>query len=130
MSVAYLDTSATLKLVVREAESDALFDEVVGDEKRVLVSSWLMHTELLCAIARTGNLQLVSKAEDLLMRMPLVDVGRLDFTDAAGLARLRAADAIHLTVALRLGVDEMFTYDVELAKAATDRGIKALAPGR
>ncbi|MCM3780029.1 type II toxin-antitoxin system prevent-host-death family antitoxin [Microbacterium hydrocarbonoxydans] len=50
--------------------------------------------------------------------------------EAAGtLAPLRSQDAIHPAVALRLGVQEMITYDRELADAATRAGLRVLSPG-
>ncbi|MCE7482274.1 MULTISPECIES: hypothetical protein [Microbacterium] len=49
---AYLDTSAAAKLVLSEEHSDDLFDEIMIDQERVLVASWLLHTELHGAVAR------------------------------------------------------------------------------
>ena len=43
-------------------------------------------------------------------------------------APLRSNDAIHLAVAIRLGVDELVTDDQELADAATSAGLTVLAP--
>ncbi|MFT3714750.1 MAG: PIN domain-containing protein [Gordonia sp. (in: high G+C Gram-positive bacteria)] len=43
-------------------------------------------------------------------------------------APLRSNDAIHLATALRLGVDEMLTYDEELGRAASAAGIRVVAP--
>jgi predicted nucleic acid-binding protein len=48
---------------------------------------------------------------------------------AAGTHRpLRSNDAIHLAVAIRLGVDELATYDGELTDAARAAGLTVLAP--
>lgn len=41
---------------------------------------------------------------------------------------LRSSDAIHLAVAIRLGVDEMVTYDDELAEAAKAADLALFAP--
>ncbi|MFT4307153.1 MAG: PIN domain-containing protein [Microbacterium sp.] len=42
---------------------------------------------------------------------------------------MRSNDAIHLAVALRIGADEIVTYDRELAGAAAAAGIPVIAPG-
>lgn len=48
---------------------------------------------------------------------------------AAGIhAPLRSNDAIHLAVAIRLGVDELITYDQELTVAAVRAGLTVVAP--
>jgi len=52
VQIVYLDTSAAMKLVIEEAESDALVDELAGEGERQLVSSWLLHTEMHCAAGR------------------------------------------------------------------------------
>ena len=51
MTVAYLDTSAAMKLVVEETESTALVTALT-DSSRRLAASWLLHTELHCAAGR------------------------------------------------------------------------------
>ncbi len=43
-------------------------------------------------------------------------------------APLRSHDAIQLAVAIRLGVDEIVTYDNELAESATAAGLVVFAP--
>lgn len=47
-----------------------------------------------------------------------------------GIAPLRSNDAIHLAAAMRVGVDELVTFDAELADAATRAGIRAVSPVR
>jgi uncharacterized protein len=42
--------------------------------------------------------------------------------------RLRSNDAIHVAVALRVGADEMLTYDSELAAAAGAAGLAVARP--
>jgi predicted nucleic acid-binding protein len=58
----------------------------------------------------------------------LVDLTRGDMISAGTHALLRSSDAIHLAVAIRLGVDEMITYDRALAAAASQAGLTVLAP--
>ncbi len=65
----------------------------------------------------------------LLDAVTLVDLTRGDLLTAGGLpGRLRSADAVHLTVALRIGVSEMITYDRELAAAAVLVGLPVGRP--
>ncbi|MGO1591865.1 MAG: type II toxin-antitoxin system VapC family toxin [Ancrocorticia sp.] len=127
VTTAYLDTSAAMKLLVPERESDALFEELARPGRR-LVASWLLHTELHCAAGRNPAdipLDAVSDALDLLT---LVDLTRGDLLAAGTHTPLRSNDALHLATALRLGVDEMITYDGELAEAAGNAGIRIVAP--
>lgn len=126
---AYLDTSAAAKLVLSEQHSDDLFDEIVLDRERILVASWLLHTELHCAVARRRGGMAIARVDDVLARVRLVDITRQDMIVAGEIGTLRAADAIHLAVAIRLGVDEMITYDAELADAARGAGLRVLSPG-
>ena len=58
----------------------------------------------------------------------LVDLTRGDMIAAGTHAPLRSNDAIHLAVAIRLGVDELITYDQELADVAVRAGLTVLAP--
>ncbi|MCX5046345.1 PIN domain-containing protein [Aldersonia sp. NBC_00410] len=43
-------------------------------------------------------------------------------------APLRSNDALHLAVAIRLGVDELLTYDREPADTAAHAGLRTLSP--
>lgn len=60
--------------------------------------------------------------------MDLVDLTRGDMIAAGTHAPLRSNDALHLAVAIRLGVDELVTYDDELARAAIAAGLTVYAP--
>ena len=128
MTTAYLDTSAAIKLLVEEAESEALVAELI-DSSRRLVASWLLHTELHCAAGRNPTIILSDAIATVLDVVNLVDVTRGDLLAAGTHAPLRSNDAIHLATALRLGVDEVVTYDDELARAAVSAGIRVVAPG-
>lgn len=59
----------------------------------------------------------------------LIDLTRGDLLAAGTHAPLRSNDAIHLAVALRVGADEIVTYDGELAERATAAGLLVLSPG-
>lgn len=128
MVVAYLDTSAAMKLVFDETGSDDLESYFIARMPQAVVASWLLHTELHCAANRRGVVppEALSRA---LNRVDLADVTRGDLLAAGTLKPLRAQDAIHLATAIRLGADEMVTYDRELADAARAAGLRVVSPG-
>lgn len=127
MTTTYLDTSAAMKLLVDEAESAGLVIALATTGRR-LVSSWLLHTELHCAAGRHPAVLSLEAITKVLDAVVLVDVTRGDLLAAGTHAPLRSNDAIHLATALRIGVDEVVTYDEELARASTSAGIRVLAP--
>ena len=127
-SIAYLDTSAALKLVVLEPESRALADELDADRSRVVAASWLLHTELHCAAGRHPDDVSRAAVNAVLGRVTLVDITRGDLMSAGALSSLRSHVAIHLAVALRIGADAMVSYDRELLDAASAAGMAAVSP--
>jgi predicted nucleic acid-binding protein len=129
VSTAYLDTSAAMKLVVEEPQSGALVRELDSGEDRRLVASWLLHTELHCAAGRHPDAVDPAVVQAVLEVVNLVDLSRGDLLTAGTHAPLRSGDAIHLAVALRVGCDEIVTYDEELATAARSAGLLVLSPG-
>ena len=124
----YLDTSAAMKLLVREAGTAALLDLLRSASTSTVVASWLLHTELHCAAGRRPEVVDPDVVAQVLDRVTLVDLSRGDLISAGTHAPLRSQDAIHLAVALRLGVDRILTYDAELAEAATRAGVVAIGP--
>ena len=129
MTLSYFDTSAAMKLLTAEAESEALRKILARDESRTVVASWLLHTELHCAAGRRPDHIAPQDVNEILQRVLLVDLDRGTLIAAGTHAPLRSNDAIHLAVAIRLSVDEMITYDRELADAASRAGIRVLSPG-
>ena len=127
VTVAYVDTSAAMKLVLQEAESDALAHELVNGDRR-LAASWLLHTEMHCAAGRRPDVVDLETITTVLRRITLVDLTRGDLLAAGGHPPLRSNDAIHLATALRIGADEMVTYDDELGEAASRFGLAVVAP--
>lgn len=123
----YLDTSAAMKLVIEEPESAALVDVITAGGRR-LVASWLLHTELHCAAGRRPEAVDLGAVTTVLEAVDLVDITRGDLIAAGTLAPLRSNDAIHLAVAIRLGVDGLLTYDHELAATAVRAGLQVSAP--
>ncbi|MEV7475856.1 type II toxin-antitoxin system VapC family toxin [Pseudarthrobacter oxydans] len=127
--IIYAETSAVLKLVVEKQESPTLAAYLsAASQTHSLVASMLLYTELHCAARRRAiHGELVNAA---LGGINLVDLVRSDLMYAAALpGRLRSADAIHLATAIRLQVDVLVSYDVELLTAAVDAGINVLSPG-
>ncbi|GAA1465128.1 type II toxin-antitoxin system VapC family toxin [Microbacterium thalassium] len=128
MTVAYLDTSAAVKLLVEEPESAALVDTLTAMPNLRLAASWLLHTELHCAAGRHPDAIDADAVRTVLDTIDLVDLTRGDMIAAGTLAPLRSNEAIHLAVAIRLGIDDVVTYDQELADAARRAGLGVMSP--
>lgn len=130
--ISYLDTSAAVKLLVEESESDALSAYLlspVDAGSREVVASWLLHAELHCAANRHPDEVDRASVGAVLDAVTLIDLTRGDLLTAGTLpGRLRSNDAMHLATALRVGVDEIITYDRELTDAATVAGIAVATP--
>jgi predicted nucleic acid-binding protein len=125
----YLDSSAIVKLVVREPESTALRRYLRG--KRPLVTSALARTEVARVLLPFGR-EAVERGDDVLSRLDLVRVNDRVLTAAGALSppELRSLDAIHLATAQQLGSDlvRICTYDDRMALAAKDLGWTVVAP--
>lgn len=132
--IAYLDTSAAMKLLVEEPESSALADlvaAIVDAPADVLLASWLLHTELHCAAGRHPDVIDLEAVGVVLDALSLLDLTRGDLLTAGSLAGgLRSHDALHLAVALRAGAEAFVTYDQALATAAATAGLQVLSPTR
>lgn len=127
----YLDTSAFLKTVLDESESEALQAYLDEHPSAPLVSSKLLAVE-----SRRGVLR------QLPDRMPRLDATIADVTliavsdavieSASRLPdpMLRSLDAIHLATALliREDVDVLLSYDDRLTTAAASHGLKTASP--
>ena len=130
--IAYLDTSAALRVLTVGPHSRAAvltrrtqryLDKLV-DQGHVIVSSVLLRTEILCQANRQPGLE-VTEAEALLTMVNLVTLETGDLDEAPNTpGRLRTLDAVHLTVALRVGSDLMVAYDDELLRAAKALGLR------
>ncbi|WP_029150298.1 type II toxin-antitoxin system VapC family toxin [Microbacterium indicum] len=127
MTTAYVDTSAAMKLLVAERETAAMRDWWASSAS-ALAASWLLHTELHCASGRRPETVRIDAVSAVLDAMTLVDITRGDLLAAGTHKPLRSNDAIHLATALRIGSDEVVTYDDELADAARRAGLRVVAP--
>ncbi|MGN6600177.1 MAG: type II toxin-antitoxin system VapC family toxin [Actinomycetes bacterium] len=127
----YLDTSALLKLVVRETESSALRSWLAEADGPVVTSA-LTRVELVRAARRVG-LQAAQDAVDVLAEVATVRLDDSVLATAAALAppELRSLDAIHLGTATMLGPGVIVvTYDPRMLEAAALAGLRVVAPGR
>ena len=127
----YLDTSALVKLVVAEAETDALW-AWLSEHEPTAVSSDLARTELMRAIRRVSP-DRAPQARSVLGALTLMSVTTEVFERAGQLDPdlLRSLDAIHLAAALGLGDDltAVVTYDDRLAEACAVHGVASFSPG-
>jgi predicted nucleic acid-binding protein len=125
----YLDSSAIVKLAVREPESLVLRRYL--RRRQPLVSSALARTEVLRALLPAGD-DAVARGRSVLQRLDLVRVNDR-ILNAAGVRLppdLRSLDAIHLATAKELGGDltALVTYDARMVAAAKRLGYTVAQP--
>jgi hypothetical protein len=125
----YLDSSAIVKLAVREPESLALRRYL--RRRRPLVSTALARTEVLRALLPAGD-EALMRGRAVLQRIDLIRVNDR-ILNAAGVLRppeLRSLDAIHLATAQELGdqLRALVTYDDRMVTAARQLGYKIVQP--
>lgn len=124
----YLDTSAFVKLVRSESESQSLRRELVGRE---LLSSALLTVEGRRAARRYGELA-AERAHAALTAITLVPLDDPVLQIAAELdpAELRSLDALHLATVVSLGADieRLYCYDHRLGDAARALDIEVAQP--
>jgi predicted nucleic acid-binding protein len=128
----YCDSSALVKLVVEEAESEALDDWLSSQRGVQLASSIIARTEVVLAVARYGD-KWAAAANDLLATVAVIELD-VDLADEAarlGSPGLRTLDALHLASALRIeqAITAFVVYDHGLAEAARSQGLRVVAPG-
>jgi predicted nucleic acid-binding protein len=131
--VIYLDSSALMKLVRREAETDALCKWLGLHREQPVVSSELGRVEVLRAARRAGDPAL-SEARAVVGDLDLIPLDRAvqDIACDVGDRSLRTLDALHLASALLLGdaLTAFVAYDHRLADAARAAGLVSTAPGQ
>jgi predicted nucleic acid-binding protein len=127
--VAYLDSSAIVKTVIREPESAAL---------RRALRRFPIHAS--AALARAEVVRAVRRADPQALRRAYDAVGKLllielddSLLDSAGILDppdIRTLDAIHLTAAQALAPElgVLITYDERMTKAAAALGFQVEAP--
>ena len=128
----YLDSSAIVKLVQREAESASLRRYLRRQGGSPRVTSALARVEVVRAFVIAGPAA-VAQARRELDRMYQITLDQDVLDRAATLTpqvRLRSLDAIHLASAQLLGADlqAVVTYDQRMTDAATALGMVVSAP--
>lgn len=125
----YLDSSAIVKLAVREPESLAL--RRYHRRRQPLVSSALARTEVLRALRPAGD-EAVARGRNVLERLDLVRVNDRILNSAGVLLppELHSLDAIHLATARDLGSElaALVTYDDRMVAAAKRLGYRIVQP--
>lgn len=128
----YLDSSALLKLVLVERETQALADWLTVRRGEVVVSSELARVEVMRACWRIESGGVID-ARALLSGMDLIPMADAVLDRAAHLdgEALRSLDAIHLASALAIHADisTFCVYDARLAQAAVREGLPVESPG-
>lgn len=132
----YFDSSALIKRVVAEPESDALVDflDDCYDRDDVLASSSLAWVEVsravLARVKSPGDAgALIDDAMSGVDERPMS-------ADVISVARriepmvLRSLDALHLASAVVIDADLVVTYDDRLADACRRNALAVAAPGR
>jgi len=125
----YLDSSALVKLIVSEPESEALVAYVGSYSIRF--ASILALVEVPRALARAVG-HVPDRAAAVLGGLTLVTLDARIAARAAAIlpAELRSLDAIHLATAVELmpELEALVTYDTRLGNAAVQRGLQVVAP--
>ena len=128
--VAYLDTSAAVKLLMAELESPALREWLRG--RPVQASAALLRVELIRVVRRAGLPRLLPDARRLLAGVHLIRLDDALLDQAAGLdpTELRSLDSVHLAAAVSLGDDlaAVVSYDDRLLAAAASLGLPTATP--
>ena len=128
--VAYLDTSAAVKLLMTERESPALRRWLRRRPERA--SAALLRVELVRVVRRAGFPRLIPEARKLLAGIHLMRLDDALLDRAADLdpTELRSLDSIHLAAAASLGDDlaAVVSYDDRLLAAATALGLPVATP--
>jgi predicted nucleic acid-binding protein len=128
-SVVYLDSSAIVKLITEERETEAL--RTFLQSYRHLVTSILAEVEVTRASHLYGPAA-KQQAESVLRTLSMIDMTRA-VTSIAGILQppaLRSLDAIHLATAVLLGssLAVVVTYDSRMASAAESSRLPVASP--
>jgi predicted nucleic acid-binding protein len=127
--VILLDSSALVKLVIREPETPALRRYLAAHPRRIACQ--LVRTEVPRAVRQFGP-RAIATARSVLQRIEIIRIDD-DLLDAAAdlePAILRTLDAIHLATAQLLAreLEAVVTYDSRMRTAAERIGLAVVAP--
>lgn len=135
----YLDTSAIIKLLRAEAETDSLIDHLEVRAQEELFTSALATVEISRALTAHGDADAATRA---VRRSDRVETGGgaipaiaitgavLDLARTLPPAVLRSLEAIHLATAKLAGgaLDHVITYDKRMVAAAEAAGLRTASP--
>jgi predicted nucleic acid-binding protein len=130
----YLDTSALMKLIRREPESDTLADWLDAETPSPWVSSMLIEVELPRALRRIDP-PLLAEIPAIVARVARYEIDEVVRAAAAAYTDpgLRSLDAIHLATGDAVFGSQLtafVSYDERLLTAAAAVGLPTAAPGR
>ena len=131
MTVAYVESSAMVKLWRTEPETEAL--RAALERFQVLVSSDLTRIEVMRTAARQAGDAGRAQARAVLLGLTTVPVDRQIVDAGAALTpdRLRSLDAIHVATALAVDDGDLVfhSYDTRALEAARAHGLRTASPG-
>ena len=131
----YLDTSALVKLIRTEEESESLADWLDGRTEIPWITASLTEVELPRAIVRAAFLEGLSAVPAILARLDKFEIEPVIRSTAAAYQdpALRPLDAIHpataQVAASAASLTAFVAYDRRLREAARDLGMTTVAPG-
>jgi predicted nucleic acid-binding protein len=130
----YLDTSALMKLIRREPESDSLADWLDAQTPAPWVSSTLIEVELPRALRRVEP-SLLAGVPPIVARVANYEIDEVVRAAAAAYPNtaLASLDAIHLATAdavFGTQLTAFVAYDEQLLTVAAAAGLPTAAPGR
>jgi predicted nucleic acid-binding protein len=130
----YLDTSALMKLIRREPESDTLADWLDAETPAPWVSSMLIEVELPRALRRIDP-PLLAEIPAIVARVARYEIDEVVRAAAAAYTDpgLRSLDAIHLATGDAVFGSQLtafVSYDERLLTAAAAVGLQTATPGR
>lgn len=132
----YLDSSALVKRVLDEPESDALEVALAryGEAGTILLSSTLAWVEVTRAVRLRLEAEppaevakLVDRALAGITACPLSEQV-VSVAERLGPTTLRSLDAIHLASAALLNIDLVCAYDQRMLTAAAELGFRTISP--
>lgn len=127
----YLDSSAIIKLIFEEDESEALETWLRARSNMSVVTSDLSLVEVFrtCRIKSESSISAARQLFNGIDRIPITSE-LIELASVLNPNELRSLDAIHLASALSIGEDLEFfiVYNKRLNMAASKSGIKVFAP--
>lgn len=130
MTVAYVESSALVKLALTEDHSSDLRNALRSSE---LVTSELTITEVGRALRRSNGETGLARARAEILRFELLAVERtiLERATVVEPTVLRSLDAIHVASALAIGSPDVvfYSYDQRTIDAARANGLVTASPG-